>query len=129
MNLVTKKLPHAAILTAITLFLAGCAATPAPLPAKATAEVATLTAAEISRVQSERAMIHTLQHNCLVGEISDAQRKYVTTLDEYHAQRYLFAMAMDADASRCAEQTIRGCESLYPGQCIAEPGEVEGRQP
>jgi hypothetical protein len=82
---------------------------------------------ERSRVLSQTTVIHGLEE-CLGDRLSDAQRAYVRTRTEYGAQRYLFAL-VNAESARCARLNLEACERLWPGECIASPGEVEGRQP
>lgn len=118
-----RAIATAAVLAAIVF--TGCATK----PNRRILEAAAPTAAELSRTRSQRAVIHTLQHSCLTATLSAAQTRYVASLDEYHAQSYLFALASaDAHAAHCAQQTVTACERLFPGECIA-PGEKGAERP
>jgi len=61
-------------------------------------------------------------------KLSKAQKEYVfsATMTDYQSQSYLLEMASTPDEIECQDGARRFCESHYPGDCLAVPGEVEG---
>jgi hypothetical protein len=65
---------------------------------------------------------------CRKEPLSQAQADHLKTLTEYGAQQYPLATAGDA-AAPCELIALKACEKVSPGDCIAVPGERDGRRP
>jgi hypothetical protein len=107
-----KKL-SAAILAAIVL--TGCARRSVP---------ASATKAERHRAMIENTLISELTE-CQPHPLNHAQAAYLETHSEREAQVYLLPLGDPV----CQWKWIRACETIFPGECVAVPGEVNGRRP
>lgn len=81
--------------------------------------------AETRRVMAENSLIGAVTRDCLREPLSKTQVDYLLKKTEFEIQKYVFALAY----SQCQDRELRHCERQYPGQCLATPGEVDGRQP
>lgn len=98
------------------LFLTGCSAQP---QAKTEAEIM----AEFTRTLARTTLIRE-QRICLEKEqghkLTVAQLKVLERKSEYQMQRF-FSVQISAD---CEEEALKFCESHYPGDCVAIPGDT-----
>jgi hypothetical protein len=109
----------AAAAAILAMLLTGCAHAPNPQNAAPAPS-----AAERHRVVVENALILQLA-GCQPRPLNRAQAHYLATQTERTAQRYLVDLADPI----CAWKWIRACETRFPGECIAVPGEQDGRRP
>jgi PST family polysaccharide transporter len=119
-----KELPMKSLALTLSLalafFLASCS------PSLPTAETTERASTEILRVIAENRLI-AMQMKCLEEPLSDAQKNYLlASRSEYVIQSYLSALGAGAE---CQKRALRVCERTDPGQCVAVPGELNGRRP
>jgi len=103
-----------------TIALAGCSHPP---PRETGEQIV----AEIGRFQHELQFTDDLT-KCLHPPLTMKQREYVFSENRtlHEAQHYIYSLAR-LDDEACLARERQWCEQHYPGECLAQPGEHDGK--
>jgi hypothetical protein len=114
------RIPEITCAALLTIALAGCSHPP---PRETGEQIV----AEIGRFQHELQFTDDLT-KCLHPPLTMKQREYVFSENRtlHEAQHYIYSLA-SLDDEACLTRERQWCEQHYPGECLAQPGEQDGK--